>query len=270
MGEEVQVRPLASVGDMEAASALIDRIWGEERIVVPALLRALSAHGNPVYGAWLGEQMVGAQVGFVGITEEGPVLHSHITGVAPGLEHRGIGRALKLAQREWCLEHEVDVVTWTFDPMIARNAYFNLMKLGAIGVAFHRNYYGDMADVFNVGERSDRLEVRWEVRSDRVVRALEGRPEVGLGPAQVILQEADGRPQWTEPQWRRDRRVLITVPSDYLELKQRDADLARLWRDATADGMEAAFSRSYHAVAVLDLGNLRGYLLERTIDPLVA
>jgi predicted GNAT superfamily acetyltransferase len=270
MGEEVEVRALTTVGDMEAAAALIDRIWGEERIVVPALLRALSGHGNPVYGAWVGEEMVGAQVGFMGITEEGPVLHSHITGVAPGLEHRGIGRALKVAQREWCLEHEVDVVTWTFDPMIARNAYFNLMKLGAIGVAFHRNYYGEMADTFNVGERSDRLEVRWEVRSDRAVRALEGRPQVPLGPAQVILQEADGRPRWTEPEWRHDRHVLVGVPDDYLALKQRDADVARAWRDAVADGMEAAFTRSYRATGLLPLGDLRGYLLERTIDPLVA
>jgi predicted GNAT superfamily acetyltransferase len=269
MGEDVEVRPLTTVGDMEAASSLIDRIWGEERIVVPALLRALSAHGNPVYGAWLEGEMVGAQLGFVGITDEGPVLHSHITGVAPGLQHRGVGYRLKLAQRDWCLEHGVDVITWTFDPMIARNAYFNLMKLGATGEGFHRNYYGDMADSFNIGERSDRIEVRWEVRSERVVGALQGRPPGPVeGPA--ILREVDGKPTYEEPAWRDARTVILQVPSDYLALKDTDRELAWRWRDAVADALEDVFGRGYRAVGFLRDPALHGYELRRVLEPRIA
>jgi predicted GNAT superfamily acetyltransferase len=271
MGEEVQVRALASVGDMEAASALIDRIWGEERIVVPALLRALSGHGNPVYGAWLGEEMVGAQVGFMGITEEGPVLHSHITGVAPGREHRGIGRVLKLAQREWCLEHEVDVVTWTFDPMIARNAYFNLVKLGGVGVEFHRDYYGEMADTINVGERSDRLEVRWELSSQRVSRALQGEPSSPPDRhGRVILQERDRRPVRSEPTWGDEDHVIVGIPSDYLGIREQDRGLAHAWRDAVADVLGEAFERGYLATGFVRSQILNGYVLGREIAPLVA
>ena len=82
-------------------------------------------------------------------------------------------RLLKAAQRDWCLARGIDVVTWTMDPMVARNAWFNLHKLGAVGVAFHRDYYGPMDDTFNRGERSDRLEFRWDLRSDVDV-AVEG------------------------------------------------------------------------------------------------
>jgi predicted GNAT superfamily acetyltransferase len=239
MGEDVEIRPLATINDMVQASSLIDRIWGEERIVVPALLKALAGHGNPVYGAWRGGELVGAQLGFVGITEDGPTLHSHITGVAPGLEHRGVGYLLKLAQRDWCLEHGVDVVTWTFDPMIARNGYFNLVKLGATADTFHRDYYGDMPDAINVGERSDRLEVRWEVRSPRVDARLHGE----TGPA-------DPDPE----------AMLVRVPEDYLALRQRDPDEARRVRDQVAEAFEKAFAAGYVATG---FRRGEGYVLER-------
>jgi predicted GNAT superfamily acetyltransferase len=271
MDESIEIRPLASVQDAKDAAALIDRVWGEERIVTPALLRALGAHGNPVIGAWRGVEMVGTQMGFVGITEEGPILHSHITGVAPGLEHRGVGFALKLAQREWCLAHGVGVVTWTFDPMIARNAYFNLVKLGALGVGFHRDYYGEMADTINIGERSDRLEVRWELRTQRVVRALEGAPSPAPDRhGRVILQEQEGRPVRSDPGWGDEGHVIVGVPSDYLGLREGDRDLARAWRDAVAGVLEEAFERGYRATGFVRSQILNGYVLDRDIAPLVA
>jgi predicted GNAT superfamily acetyltransferase len=239
MGEDLEIRPLATIEEMRQAAGLIDRIWEEERVVMPALLRALSAHGNPVYGAWRGGEMVGAQLGFMGITEEGPILHSHITGVAPGIEHRGVGFVLKLAQRQWCLDHGVDLVTWTFDPMIARNAYFNLVKLGATADRFHRDYYGEMEDAFNVGERSDRLEVRWEVRSPRVETALAGGAD-----------DAEPDPE----------AILVRCPEDYLALRERDPEEARRWRDRLADELEEAFAAGYVATG---FRRGEGYVLER-------
>jgi predicted GNAT superfamily acetyltransferase len=271
MDEGIEIRPLASVQEANDAAALIDRVWGEERIVTPALLRALGAHGNPVLGAWRGEEMVGTQMGFVGITEEGPVLHSHITGVAPGLEHRGVGFGLKVAQRDWCLAHGIDVVTWTFDPMIARNGYFNLVKLGALGVEFHRDYYGEMADTINIGERSDRLEVRWELDTDRVVRALEGTPPPSPDRHDsVVLQDRDGRPVRSGGRWADEDHVIVGVPSDYLGLREGDRDLARAWRDAVAEVLEEAFDRGYLAIGFVRSELLNGYVLARDIEPLVA
>lgn len=233
MAEGLEIRPLASLEDARAASALFDRIWRERRIMGAPLLRAMASHGGQVLGAFEGGEMVGAQAGLVGIVDGAPVLHSHITGVAEEVQGRGVGFALKVAQREWCLEHGIDRVTWTFDPMIARNARFNLVKLGAVADRFHRDYYGEMSDAFNVGDRSDRLEVVWELRSDRVERALRGEATGPTGPT-------------------------VEIPPDYHAVRAEDPEAARRARDAVADALEAAFAEGSRATW-FD----RGYVLER-------
>lgn len=239
MGEDVTVRPLSSLEDVRAAAALFDRIWEERRVMGAPLLRAMAAHGGQVLGAFDGEELVGALVGLVGLAEDGrPVVHSHITGVAPEAQHRGVGFLLKRAQRNWCLARGIDVATWTMDPMVARNARFNLHKLGAVGEAFHRDYYGPMEDAFNRGERSDRLEIRWELRSDRVEKAMAGAP---IEPA---AQGAE----------------LVRVPEDYHALRERDPDGARRWRDRVADALESLFAGGYRATGFLREG---AYVLER-------
>jgi predicted GNAT superfamily acetyltransferase len=238
MGDGIEVRPLRSLHDVRAASALFDRIWQERRVMGAPLLRAMAAHGGQVLGAFDGPDMVGALVGLVGLTEDArPILHSHITGVAPEAQHRGVGFLLKRAQREWCLSRGIDEVTWTMDPMVARNARFNLHKLGAVGVAFHRDYYGPMDDVFNRGERSDRLEIRWELSTDRVDRAMAGHP------AEPDTEGAE----------------LVPVPSDYHALRDQDPDAARTRRDEVADALAGAFDRRWRATGFLREG---AYVLE--------
>jgi predicted GNAT superfamily acetyltransferase len=240
MGEGVEVRPIDSLEDARAASALFDRIWEERRVMGAPLIRAMAAHGGQVLGAFDGDDMVGALVGLVGLTEDGrPVLHSHITGVAPEAQHRGVGFLLKRAQRDWCRARGIDVVTWTMDPMVARNARFNLHKLGAVGAAFYRDYYGPMEDAFNRGDRSDRLEIRWDLRSDRVDSAMAG------APAEPDADEA---------------AAVVPVPEDYHALRERDEAEAGRWRDRVADELEVAFADGLEATGFLPD---RGYLLER-------
>jgi predicted GNAT superfamily acetyltransferase len=240
MDEPVEVRPLSSLDDVRAASALLDRIWQERRVMGAPLLRALAAHGGQILGAFEGDVMVGTLVGLVGLTEDRqPVVHSHITGVAPEAQHRGVGFLLKRAQRDWCLARGIDVVTWTMDPMVARNARFNLHKLGAVGAAFHRDYYGPMDDAFNRGERSDRLEIRWELSSDRVERAMAG----------------DAPDPTTEG------ALLVRIPPDYLELRERDPAAAGRARDEVADALEGSFRHRYRAVGFVRRG---AYVLERS------
>lgn len=240
MAEAVSIRPLSSLDDVRAASALFDRIWGERRVMGAPLLRAMAAHGGQVLGAFDGEELTGALVGLVGLTEDRrPVLHSHITGVAPESQHRGVGFLLKRAQREWCLARGIDVVTWTMDPMVARNARFNIHKLGAVGSAFHRDYYGPMEDAFNRGERSDRLEIRWNLRSDRVAGAMEGRA------AEPVVT---------------DTTTVVRVPQDYHALRERDEAEARRRRDQVADELEAALAAGFEATGFLREG---AYVMER-------
>lgn len=257
MAEGLEIRALSSLEDMREASALIDRVWGERRIVLPALLRALADHGNPVLGAFREERMVGAQMGFLGWEEGTLLLHSHITGVAPEDQHAGIGLELKRAQRAWCLERGIDTVTWTFDPLVARNAFFNLEKLGAVADRFHRDLYGPMNDAFNAGDRSDRLEVRWALRSARVEAALAGRlPEAAAGDA-VLVDERAGVPVPGAPS---DAPVLVVrIPLDYHVLRRADPGAGAAWRDAVGDALEQAMAAGYRATRFLRDG---AYLLE--------
>jgi predicted GNAT superfamily acetyltransferase len=163
--------------------------------------------------------MVGFVLGFIGAGADGLHVHSHQLAVTGGARSRGVGRALKLAQRAWALDRGIEAMRWTFDPLIARNAYFNLQILGAVADRFHRHYYGDMDDDVNRGQRSDRLEVRWDLRE----------PPSGLDAAEVA------------------RRVRI--PPDHEAERRADPDRARALRDAVADELEAAMTAGLEAVA---------------------
>ena len=106
--------------------------------------------------------MVGASVAF--FTEPlGAAMHSHITGVLPGTAGRGVGAALKWHQRQWALERGLSRITWTYDPLIARNSYFNLARLGARPDTYFVDFYGLMNDGPNRGQPTDRMQVVWDL-----------------------------------------------------------------------------------------------------------
>ncbi|HKJ10882.1 MAG TPA: GNAT family N-acetyltransferase, partial [Ornithinimicrobium sp.] len=146
-------------------------------------------------------QVIGASVGFFG--PPGTSLHSHITGVHPSWAGHGIGRAMKEHQRAWCLERGVPAITWTFDPLVARNAFFNLHRLGARVEAFLPDHYGPMTDGRNAGHGSDRLLVTWDAADDPL-------GTVSGGPARhVALADDGGRPGTPS----------ITVPAECQEVE---------------------------------------------------
>lgn len=268
MVEGIAVRPVATRDEARAAAELFDHVWREQRVIGTPLLWAMASHGGQVLAAFDDDRVVGAQVGVIGLVDGRPALHSHITGVLPGVQHRGVGFELKLAQRAWCLERDIERVTWTFDPMVARNAYFNLVKLGAVAVRFHRDYYGEMPDAFNRGDRTDRLEVVWELTSDRVRRALGELPGAEpeqrfFAPAMVLNHE--GHPVVSrEPRLGPERLLSVSVPPDYHALRESDPKTARAWRDAVGRALEEAFAVGYRATAFAKDDEHSLYLLERS------
>src|SRR5262245_30448075 len=145
---------------MHEAATLLDGIWGtgDEHVVDPGTMRALAHVGGYVAGAYDGDTLVGASVGFFAADGH---LHSHVTGIAAEQQGRGIGRAVKLHQRDWALARGRTAISWTFDPLIARNAYFNLHSLGATVVDYLPDFYGAMDDGVNAGDATDRLYVVW-------------------------------------------------------------------------------------------------------------
>jgi predicted GNAT superfamily acetyltransferase len=264
MADEISIRPVRTQEEARQAAGLLDRVWQEHRVIGIPLLWAMAGHGGQVLVAFRGEEVVGTQVGVLGLSEGKPALHSHITGVLPEVQHHGVGFLLKKAQRDWCLERGIERITWTFDPMVARNAYFNLVKLGAVAERFHRNYYGEMDDAFNRGDRSDRIEVGWALRSDRVRRALGEMPENDR-PAEAdhrfLVTTEQGEPV-SEAVDGTDDRVAVEVPPEYHRLRDTDTGLAHRWRDAVADALEAAFAKGYLGVA-FSKPPRTAYLLER-------
>jgi len=243
----VSVRELTDLADLTEVVRLYASIWGraENPPMSLELLRAFTKAGNYVGGAFDGDRLVGACVGFFHAPTE-DALHSHIAGVAPDLAGRHVGFALKLHQRAWAMLRGVGEIAWTFDPLVSRNAYFNLVKLAGRPVEYLPNFYGAMLDTINGDDDSDRLLVRWRLRDPEVVAACAGRPsgarygeEVAAGAVVALGVGADGGPL----PGRLDGRVLlVAVPGDIAALRAVDPDLARRWRAAVRDALTALVS----------------------------
>jgi len=164
----IEIRPLDAVAQVHEASRVLAEVWGGDRSGMPPnLLQALAHSGNYAVGLYDGERMVGASVAFFA-APAARSMHSHITGVLPGLQSQGLGRLLKQHQREWALARDVGHVTWTFDPLVARNAHFNLRVLGARATEYLVDHYGPMDDGVNRGDETDRIMVSWALAAPPV------------------------------------------------------------------------------------------------------
>ena len=259
----VEIRELHDLPDVQRASELFDAVWTDptQTIMPVNLVRALSAAGAYVAGAFLDGRMVGAIVGFVGLHHSTVVVHSHILGVLPETRGRSVGFALKQHQRAWCLARGITTVLWTFDPLVRRNAYFNLCKLGAAGDRYEPNFYGAMSDGINAGDETDRMVVAWRLLDPRVVAAAEGRGlEADDTETPTILLDDDGagRPQLFSA----DADALrCRIPEDILQIRASDPALALQWRHALRDTLGAALGDGYAATGMDRAG---WYILQRT------
>ncbi|MGZ5291029.1 MAG: GNAT family N-acetyltransferase [Actinomycetota bacterium] len=232
----VRLRPLPTLEDADEIIRVLLATWGDGQIVPREMVRALAESGNVPYGAFAGDELVGYVLGWAGVDpDEGLHVHSHMLAAVPDRRHGGIGYALKLAQRAQALDQGITSIRWTFDPLVARNAYFNLAKLGAVVDRFERNFYGEMADSVNRGDRSDRFFVRWD---------LEAEPGPWSVPvaddATLVRRTADGTPQRSDGV---DDAALIEIPADHVAMRTSDPGLAAAWREVVADAAEACLGR---------------------------
>jgi len=237
----VTLEPLESFGDVVDACSVIGAVWGEDAAQVH-YIRAIQHAGNVFYGSRAGGRMVGFVLGLLG-SSEGLHEHSHMLAVLPEWRSKGVGYALKLAQRAASLDLGLEQVRWTFDPLVARNARFNLCRLGAVAVRWLPDFYGSMDDEINRGERSDRFEARWSLRSERVERLLAGAPpRMNAGRPLVEAEEAGGLTTPVRTRFDPKPGCTVVVPADHVALRRQDPALARFWRDACAEAFEACFA----------------------------
>lgn len=240
----VSVRELTDLAELQGVVDLFATIWGRAANppVTIELLRAFTKAGNYVAGAFEGDtggdRLVGACVGFFH-APAGDALHSHIAGVSPQATGRSVGFALKLHQRAWALTRGVSEIAWTFDPLVARNAYFNLVKLAARPAEYLTNFYGPMVDALNGDQDSDRLLVRWPLRDRAVALASTGgaagavaEEELATGAVPALSVARDGGPV---PGRLDGVTSLVAVPRDIEGLRTADPGMAQRWRVAVRD-----------------------------------
>ncbi len=261
----IVIREASDLAELEEISLLLSRIWDrspESRQVTVSLLRALSITGNYVAAAFEGDQVVGAAIGFH--APQNDSLHSHITGVDPRSHARNVGFLLKSHQRTWALAHHIQTISWTFDPLIRRNAYFNLVKLGARATRYLPDFYGPMHDGLNRGEESDRLLVEWELESQTAKAAAEGaRQEPHPSSDFPTLIEVTGYS--LQPAVWSGGPALVPVPEDIERVRAEDPKLAQAWRSAVRGVLGAALDSG---AQVTGFDRTHGYLIDNSSAPL--
>jgi predicted GNAT superfamily acetyltransferase len=262
----ISIRELADIEDLRELAELFAVVWGRpgERPINSDILKALAHSGNYVSGAYVDNQLVGGLVGwFGGVPPHELHMHSHILGVISGSDMRGLGFELKQHQRRWCLARDVKVIEWTTDPLVRRNAYFNLTKLGARAREYLVNVYGEMTDEINAGEESDRLLISWRLESEPAIAGAAGRgaePSIEKlrreGAVVALSVGVAGEPVATPSS---ARVLLCEVPDDIVALRRSEPSLARSWRMACRSTFTDAIAAGYEVIGATRLG---WYVLE--------
>ena len=283
---DVVIKLLESPEDMTRVENLQRAVWpGSETDVVPAHVFITAVHnGGLVIGAFLEGELIGFVFGFPGLdfTPDGPrPKHcSHMMGIKPGQRDSGIGFALKRAQWQMVRKQGIDHITWTYDPLLSRNAYLNIAKLGAVCSIYRRSEYGEMRDGLNAGLPSDRFQVDWWVNTRRVERRLGRRArsplkldnfsKAELNPFYSPLTGTSNLIQPPEHYSPLEGQLLLAeIPSDFSTMKETDFALARDWRIFSREVFETAFAEGYIVTDFIFEGGRSFYVLshgESTLD----
>jgi len=189
-GQGIEIRKCATLEEFHACVKLQQEVWDEEDLEIEpsTMFVVASLTGGQVLGAFEGSKLVGFTMAVVGWRRGLAYLHSHQTAVDAAYRNRGVGRMLKLFQRDEALGRGIRLVEWTFDPLELKNAHFNLNRLGAICRRFLPNLYGVTTSPLHRGIPTDRLVAEWWLDSPRVVAAIqELAPDAANAPATIEL-----------------------------------------------------------------------------------
>ena len=236
--------------------------WGQDvSSTIPAhLLIAAQHHGGLVLGAYDGRRMVGVLFGITALDNGRPYHYSHIAGVAISYQSKGVGFKLKLAQREHVIKIGQSLVKWTYDPLQAGNAYFNIRKLGAVCSTYHRDLYGRLNDSLNRRRLTDRFEVEWHIRSRRVrERIRRSRPTSldellaeGVEPVNMTKNTSYGQRLPVSARLRlKAPRLLVEIPRNITRVRDVSLSVANSWTLHARRIFENYFDRGFSVTDVI-------------------
>jgi predicted GNAT superfamily acetyltransferase len=240
MSRDIVVRKCESLDEFHRCVELQREIWGEADLEVePATMFVVAAHtGGQVLGAFDGDRLVGYTLAVVGLRDAVPYLHSHMTGVHSEYRDRGVGRMLKLFQRDEALGRGIRLIQWTFDPLELRNAHFNLNRLGAICRKYQPNLYGVTTSPLHRGLQTDRLVAEWHLDSAHVVAAI---GDLAKEPVEAP--------------------ATIELPAELERWQREDSEEVGKIQARVREGFTKWFSKGYAAVALRTAPGNRAYLL---------
>ena len=219
MSSNISIRPLTSLPDQDLGRMIFDKTWAMDAgtEITPNLLQAMIHSGAYLSGAFVDSNCVGAAFAFPATTG-GLHLHSHMTAVLDSFRDKGIGYALKVDQYKWAKQNNYKEITWTFDPLVARNAKLNILKLGVDISAYYPNFYGDMPDELNAGDESDRVMASLKVVGD-------------VPTPKTAISTPD------------KSAVLIAIPDDIVAIRGKDLAENLRWRRSVRDEFVSALAR---------------------------
>ena len=249
----LSITPVTTIEECRQIEDLQIHIWNTNLLdVVPDhfLITVAKNGGSTLLARWK-DKPVGFTMAFLAEAADGRrKFASHMAGVLPAYQHRNIGYQLKLAQRQVALNRGIELITWTFDPLMSLNAHFNMGKLGAISNTYFRHLYGDMRSALSAGLPSDRLEAAWWLNSPHVQAKLSGAQASALpGEAPVINPRPAARNKYPFPAETlhplRESRHFLRIPPDIEAIKAEDMSLALAWQQQIRLQLEDAFAAGY-------------------------
>jgi predicted GNAT superfamily acetyltransferase len=220
VNNSIQARELKSFQDQDSGRKIFDLTWAMDAgtEITPNLLQAMVHSGAYLSGAFIDNKIVGAAFAFPA-TNSGLHLHSHMTAVLDEYRDKGVGYALKIDQWSWAKKQKYSHLSWTFDPLVRRNAKLNIVKLGVDISAYYPNFYGAMTDALNAGDESDRLMVSWSTDID----------------------EPKARELITHP---KPDDILIEIPEDIVAIRSKNQSESMKWRRLVREQFLAAFEKN--------------------------
>jgi len=255
---KVEVKPIRSLLDLRRTHDIQRSVWGyRDEMIIPYTQMVSTLHnGGTLLGGYIDGQLVGFVYGYLGMSGGTLYLFSQRMGVLPAYQGLGIGSALKLAQREQMLRSGIDLIVWTYDPLLGQNAMLNIEKLGGFARAYVRDIYGSGIDnPLQAGLALDRFLLEWHLMSDRVRSYVTGDHQ--RATVNEWIEVKDYRlvnyANWNSDLPRPiaadleldDDVLLVEVPKFFNTIKRRDLKVARGWRDMTRDIFESYFRRGY-------------------------
>jgi predicted GNAT superfamily acetyltransferase len=237
----IEVRPLSEREDLKSVVRLQRQIWGFEDVdLLPLRLFVVASKiGGQVFGAFDGQQMVGFCIAIPGLKPGAKTyLHSHMLGVLPDYRNAGVGRMLKLVQRDDAASRGIDLIEWTFDPLEIKNAFFNMERLGAVVRRYVYNQYGTTSSPLHGGLPTDRCIAEWWIASPRVKAITAGQP--------FERNPVDAR---------------ISIPSDIAAIRANDPARAKEIQQTASDQFRAAFDRGLAVIGFEKTDQAGTYLL---------